>query len=432
MAAPVRCTFMDTVSCLGGNTTNKNGFTSTSPIMGGSQLRCFSKLQPAASVLRLPLKKHWLCISPSRHSPRNLLLRQEDRLAPVCFSTSAGVETKWERWAPLVGNAKFGTKGSCFHTSSAGGVVSSVGRNFICLSGDGSAEDGELTDERAANGVKTSNFEDETQLTKKNGYFVWRILERWHVPWDLSVTLLGMFAWLISFLLTGLTVALSSAYLGIGQGALLDLEKQALYILANQILETALGLGTIFAIVKRYKPLSPDLFVYDWSDPLDIQRGWLLWGAIGILFAGAGIALASTVTSMLLGEPPTREEGDALLQLLPIIGASPTSTASLIVVTGVLAPLLEETVFRGFLLTSLSKWMPTPAAIFLSSSAFAIAHLTPGEFPQLFALGVLLGFTYSQTRNLLTPMLVHSVWNSGVIILLTFLRLQGYNIRELI
>ncbi|KAJ7550134.1 hypothetical protein O6H91_07G085100 [Diphasiastrum complanatum] len=395
MAAPVRCTFMDTVSCLGGNTTNKNGFTSTSPIMGGSQLRCFSKLQPAASVLRLPLKKHWLCISPSRHSPRNLLLRQEDRLAPVCFSTSAGVETKWERWAPLVGNAKFGTKGSCFHTSSAGGVVSSVGRNFICLSGDGSAEDGELTDERAANGVKTSNFEDETQLTKKNGYFVWRILERWHVPWDLSVTLLGMFAWLIS-------------------------------------LETALGLGTIFAIVKRYKPLSPDLFVYDWSDPLDIQRGWLLWGAIGILFAGAGIALASTVTSMLLGEPPTREEGDALLQLLPIIGASPTSTASLIVVTGVLAPLLEETVFRGFLLTSLSKWMPTPAAIFLSSSAFAIAHLTPGEFPQLFALGVLLGFTYSQTRNLLTPMLVHSVWNSGVIILLTFLRLQGYNIRELI
>ena len=44
------------------------------------------------------------------------------------------------------------------------------------------------------------------------------------------------------------------------------------------------------------------------------------------------------------------------MQLLPIIGSSPLGTASLIVVTGVCAPLLEETVFRGFFLPSLTKW----------------------------------------------------------------------------
>lgn len=36
---------------------------------------------------------------------------------------------------------------------------------------------------------------------------------------------------------------------------------------------------------------------------------------------------------------------------------------SLFSVTAVLAPLLEEIVFRGFLLTTLTRWVPTPAAI---------------------------------------------------------------------
>lgn len=50
------------------------------------------------------------------------------------------------------------------------------------------------------------------------------------------------------------------------------------------------------------------------------------------------------------------QAGDALMQLLPIIGSSPLGTASLIVVTGICAPLLEETVFRGFFLPALTKW----------------------------------------------------------------------------
>jgi hypothetical protein len=36
--------------------------------------------------------------------------------------------------------------------------------------------------------------------------------------------------------------------------------------------------------------------------------------------------------------------------------------------------------------------------------------------------GVVLGFSYAQTRNLLTPITIHAFWNSGVILLLTFLQ----------
>jgi len=101
-------------------------------------------------------------------------------------------------------------------------------------------------------------------------------------------------------------------------------------------------------------------------------------------------------------------------------------------ITGVLAPLLEETVFRGFLMVSLTKWFPTPVCVLVSAAVFALAHLTPGQFPQLFVLGVTLGFSYAQTRNLLTPITIHAFWNSGVILLLTFLQLQGYDIKELL
>jgi membrane protease YdiL (CAAX protease family) len=70
--------------------------------------------------------------------------------------------------------------------------------------------------------------------------------------------------------------------------------------------------------------------------------------------------------------------------------------------------------------------------VLITASVFAFAHLTPGEFPQLFVLGIVLGFSYAQTRNLLTPIIIHAMWNSGVILLLTVLQLQGYNIKELL
>lgn len=74
----------------------------------------------------------------------------------------------------------------------------------------------------------------------------------------------------------------------------------------------------------------------------------------------------------------------------------------------------------------------TPLAAVISGAVFALAHLTPGQFPQLFVLGTALGFSYAQTRNLLTPITIHAFWNCGVILLLTFLQLQGYDIREII
>lgn len=76
--------------------------------------------------------------------------------------------------------------------------------------------------------------------------------------------------------------------------------------------------------------------------------------------------------------------------------------------------------------------MPTPAAVVLSSVAFGAAHLSARDFPQLVALGSVLGFAYVRSRNLLTPMLVHGLWNGGVLVVLTVLAAQGFDLKTIV
>ncbi|XP_047047311.1 membrane-embedded CAAX protease MroQ-like [Lolium rigidum] len=258
----------------------------------------------------------------------------------------------------------------------------------------------------------------------------WPILRRWDVPWGWQTLVLSVVGCGVSFALTGLVEQSALQYLGYSAaGATID-EKAGILFL-GQLSVTAIVLGVIFSITNTFRPFPDDIFRYDIKEPFKLRNGWLLWAGIGLFAAVISIALVGAGITYLNGEPPEREK-DSLVLLLPLIGSSTLSTAYLVGITGVLAPILEETVFRGFLMVSLTKWFPTPVCVVLSAAVFAFAHLTPDQFPQLFVLGVALGFTYAQTRNLLAPITIHAFWNSGVILLLTFLQLQGYDIKELL
>ncbi|XP_020236385.1 uncharacterized protein LOC109815963 [Cajanus cajan] len=270
----------------------------------------------------------------------------------------------------------------------------------------------------------------DTNFQDKESGLGWPILRRWEVPWEWQTVSLTSLACGLGFVLTGLTEAIALPYLGIEPDKL-SLDDKAEILLFDQGITTAVVLGIIYSVANSFQPLPEDFFKYDFRGPFNLQKGWLLWAGVGLGGAIIAISLTGVAVSFFSGEAPQRET-DALVRLLPLIGSSNLSTACLVGITGVLAPLLEETIFRGFFMTSLTKWVPTPVAVVLSAAVFALAHLTPGEFPQLFVLGAALGFSYAQTRNLLTPITIHSFWNSGVILLLTFLQLQGYDIRELL
>ncbi|GMH15306.1 hypothetical protein Nepgr_017147 [Nepenthes gracilis] len=283
---------------------------------------------------------------------------------------------------------------------------------------------------RGLSSILSYNARDDSgrNLPEKDTGLDGGILKRWDVPWPWQTVSLTALACGISFVLTGLMEMAAVPYLGLQFGEL-SLDEKAELLFVDQAISTAVVLGVLFSLTKSYEPLPDDIFRYDLREPFNLQKGWLLWAGVYLIAALCAIALTGVALSFFSGENPQRET-DALVRLLPLIGSSSISTACLVGITGVLAPVLEETLFRGFLMVSLTKWVPTPVAVFISAAVFALAHLTPGEFPQLFLLGTALGLSYSQTHNLLAPITIHSLWNSGVILILTFLQLQGYDIKE--
>ena len=54
------------------------------------------------------------------------------------------------------------------------------------------------------------------------------------------------------------------------------------------------------------------------------------------------------------------------------------------------------------------------SALLLSSLGFGLIHLQPAALPVLSTLGLALGLAFLRTRNLLTSILVHGIWNGGV------------------
>ncbi|XP_057420482.1 uncharacterized protein LOC130714591 [Lotus japonicus] len=289
-----------------------------------------------------------------------------------------------------------------------------------------------LTSKRSLPPLCFFNSQDKSnpKIPDKEPGLEWPILRRWEVPWEWQTVSLTSLACGLGFVLTGLVEATALPYLGI-KPDVLSLDEKSEILFLDQGITTAVVLGIIYTVANTFQPLPEDFFKYDLREPFNLQKGWLLWAGVGLIGALAAIALTGVAVSFFNGETPERET-DALVRLLPLIGSSNLSTACLVGIVGVLAPLLEETVFRGFFMTSLTKWVPTPVAIIISSAVFALAHLTPGEFPQLFVLGTALGVSYAQTHNLLTPITIHAFWNSGVILFLTFLQLQGYDIKELL
>lgn len=80
-------------------------------------------------------------------------------------------------------------------------------------------------------------------------------------------------------------------------------------------------------------------------------------------------------------------------------------------VLGVVAPIWEEVMFRGFLLPSLSRTLSPTKGIILTSLLFSLVHFTKEGFLPLMILGAIFGFSYCATCNLFPAMMLHGLWN---------------------
>ena len=155
------------------------------------------------------------------------------------------------------------------------------------------------------------------------------------------------------------------------------------------------------------------------------QGGWLQWrwrplpGAIGSAVAGWLMVTPVVVATgwlvvRLVGDPGG---SNPLLEL--VLGSKDPLALILLGLTAVvLAPLFEETIFRGALLPVLAKRWGALGGVVLSALLFAMAHISIGELAPLTVLGVGLALLRVRTGRLLPSVLMHALWNA-----VTFLNL---------
>lgn len=229
----------------------------------------------------------------------------------------------------------------------------------------------------------------------------------WMTPWDWEIVwqvlMLGFFfvgQFLLPFLFSNFV-----------SPAQLTVRGQGFYVLSSYISMATLCLGVLYLSIKSYLPLPADWFKFNWLS------NWPLWGIGGYLVATPIVIVVSV-----LNERIWQGQGGSnpILQIV-LEGQDPIALLLFFLTAAVAAPLFEEFLFRGFLLPSLTRYVPVWAAIGLSGLLFGVAHLSLSEIIPLTTLGIILGVVYTRTRNLLASMLLHSLWNSSTLVSLFIL-----------
>ena len=227
----------------------------------------------------------------------------------------------------------------------------------------------------------------------------------WQVSWGLETTWEVMVLWFTAFcLMTQLILPLILGLLGVESKIKDDYTLQALLVLIPYTLSVIPMLPIIQTSLAAYRPLPSEWFRLKITAPQ-----WLLWGFGGYFAAVPLVLIVSIISQRFLqgqggGNP-----------LLPILTDSQNILPKFLLWTtlAIAAPFFEEYLFRGFLLPSLTKFMPVWGAIALSGFMFALAHLNIADIIPLSVLGMVMGFVYWRSGNLLSSMLLHCLWNSG-------------------
>lgn len=221
----------------------------------------------------------------------------------------------------------------------------------------------------------------------------------WDTPWT------GETVWqvlILGFFFTGqLLLPFLIGQLGLNV-AVLGSRGRALYSMGYYVLMAVIGVGVIYASIRPYLPLPEGWFKFRW------RSSWLLWG-IGGYFCALPLMIGISLVNQQLWQG--QGGSNPLLQTV-LEESDPIALTAFLLTASVAAPLFEEVLFRGFLLPSLTRYMPVWGAIALSSFVFAAAHLSLSEVLPLMTLGAILGFVYTRSRNLLAPIVLHSAWNS--------------------
>ncbi|KAL7185557.1 hypothetical protein ACSBR2_027491 [Camellia fascicularis] len=186
------------------------------------------------------------------------------------------------------------------------------------------------------------------------------------IPWDSgsiwSTLALYLFSLHVPLSFGGLSVVAHFVHQPV-----LDPQTEALSLLAIQILELNAVLWLLRCVAK------PQHKIFSFFQPKNQskERNWLLASILGFGSLVLLVFFTSLVADQLVGP---KDVNNPILK--EILSSGSISKTACFLIYCIVTPLLEEIVYRGFLLTSLASEMKWYQAVAISSAVFSAAHFS--------------------------------------------------------
>lgn len=144
---------------------------------------------------------------------------------------------------------------------------------------------------------------------------------------------------------------------------------------------------------------SPPEAIRRWFGRFTLRSLWIgLLAGVG-LFVLAGVGYAVTRAIGDSGAMPGLPDNGLLLVLMALARL-------------VLAPVVEEVAFRGYVLRELLASLPPWAGIVLSAALFSLYHFDLSQLLPTFLVGLGLAFAMKKSRTLWVPLIAHAGFNA--------------------
>jgi len=194
--------------------------------------------------------------------------------------------------------------------------------------------------------------------------------------------------------------------------ALLDYYKGTEY-LYNPIKKIALGVGSVVFIllygIKKAKAPVLQIFPVKLFNPLIlIPIATFIWGAHNFLED------VNVWVEKMIPAPPW------FWELFSKIFDGDYGFIGAFLKVAIIAPIVEELIFRGLIFNGFRKNYNGFVAVLMSATLFSLFHLNPWQIPATFFLGLLLGWLMLRTNNIFVAILGHSINNAWVLLTVTY------------
>jgi uncharacterized protein len=188
------------------------------------------------------------------------------------------------------------------------------------------------------------------------------------------------------------------------------------YALSLYLLQSLISLYILYLFtIRKYKVKIKDFGFRKINLLKSLKFVLLMWFLILILLSG----LVETLR-LFFGDniPGFAKQIDHI----PLFGNNLFGYISLFLSAFIIAPIVEEIIFRGFILQGLIKYLSPLSSVLITSLIFALLHFEFASIIPLFIIGSMLGFIYLRKKSIWDCLIYHAI-NNGFALIFEFILL---------